>query len=176
MADERSAPEEQWRVGVIGDMWIPVPITVEKPSSDDGPTLVLRFDEVDGRLECRDVHFRAEPGDREIRRADLRAVSIDDVREEVAATWARPPASEDGYRVIVWSAPDDRAARSAGVSEDRKSRRRLNDDDKRRVLEIYRANESGAPTRAVAEAFGVAHRTASLYVQKARAAEERGEI
>jgi hypothetical protein len=176
MTDEHGSPDEQWRVGRVGEMWIPVPITVEKPSEDGGPTLVLRFDEIDGQLECRDVHFRADPGDREVRRSDLRAVSIDDVREEVAATWARPPQSEEGYRVIVWSAPDDRGARSAGVSEDRRTRRRLNDETLRRVLEVYRSDQTGAPTRAVAEAFDVAHRTASLYVQKARAAEAEGRL
>jgi len=50
----------------------------------------------------------------------------------------------------------------------RESRRHVTDDVLREVAQIYRDNVDGNPTAAVARHTGRAHRTAALYVQKAR--------
>lgn len=51
-----------------------------------------------------------------------------------------------------------------------KPRRVISGELLRRVAQVYRANIDHAPTRAVAETFGVKPRMASGYVQRARAA------
>ena len=101
----------------------------------------LTFDEVGGQLQCREVRIASSSEGREVRRADLRGISIDDAREEVAAARARTPTIREGgpdCRVMEWD-PDsnDPAARHAGVREVRRSRRTLNEETLRKVLEVY---------------------------------------
>jgi hypothetical protein len=156
----------------VGDHAVVVPIEVMVAGEDGGPTTRMTFDVVKGRLECRDVQVTAEPGGRGVRKSDLAAVAIDDARDKVMTTWSAPWETTEGgttMRPAGYRRATDPAAVAALRSLDR-SRRRLTDEDLRRVAEIYQGDTKGAPTRAVAEAFGVAHRTATLYVQRARRA------
>jgi hypothetical protein len=61
------------------------------------------------------------------------------------------------------AAADVRAAR-------RTSKRRLSDEMLEEVAQVYRSNVTNKPTQAVADHFGKAHRTAGLYVSRAREA------
>jgi hypothetical protein len=156
----------------VGDHGVIVPIEVKIEGEDGGPTTLMTFDVVGGRLECRQVHVTASDGGREVRKSDLRAIAIDDARDNVMTTWSAPWETTQGgttMRPHGYLPGDEAGNRAARRSLDR-ARRRLTDDDLRRVAEIYQQDTKGAPTRAVAEAFGVAHRTATLYVQRARRA------
>src|ERR687892_869152 len=87
----RSVDEsEHLRIARVGDHAVVVPLEATVPGSNGGPTAHLVFDEIDGRLECRQVLLIAEPGGREIRKADLRAVVIDEARDEVMTIWSAP--------------------------------------------------------------------------------------
>jgi hypothetical protein len=151
-----------------------VPLEATVPGRDGAPTVHLVFDEVDRRLECREVLLTADPAGREIRKSDLRAVGIDAARDEVMTIWSAPWETTQVTEGRITFTPagwlvKDRVA--AGVSARRsldRSRRRLTEADLRRIAEIYTRDATGAPTRAVAEAFDVKHRTAVLYVHKAR--------
>ena len=71
--------------------------------------------------------------------------------------------------VMSHRAPDLAAvAKSVGRAR-RNTRRQISDEKLAEVVEVYRANPA-LPTAAVAERFGLALRTASLYVKRAREA------
>jgi hypothetical protein len=155
----------------VGDHAVVAPIAVEPPGEDDAPTTRMIFDVVDGRLECRDLQVTAKPGGREVRKSDLAAIAIDHARDQVMTTYSVPWETTEGGTTMrpAGYRPDDPRAGAALRSLDR-ARRRLTDDDLRRIADIYQQDTTGAPTRAVAEAFRVAHRTGTLYVQRARMA------
>ncbi len=67
--------------------------------------------------------------------------------------------------------PDRGGARvDAGLSAVKASRRQriVNDELLQEVAEVYQADETGAPTRAVAAHFPTSHRNATRYVAMAR--------
>lgn len=151
----------------VGDQAIPVPITVSVGSDDvTGPGARVIVDVVEGRLEARVVELEAKEGGRGIRQGDLSAVKLADLVEEAMTRWATPLVSEPRPGVHTITAtlgtPSDRAAAKRAL-------RAAGAVDLRRVAQVY-ASADNKPTEAVSEAFGVSHRTASLYAQQARAA------
>lgn len=145
-----------------------VPMHIQVPLSTDGTSARITYDVIDGTLQCREVRIVAPEGAREIRMADLRSLKLDDLREQLVRDWSRP--FTVGAGTVVVEGTDTPEAERAAVANLRATRRRVGAEKLRRVADVYRANEDGAPTKAVAEAFDVAHRTAGLYVQRARQA------
>jgi len=156
----------------FGDRVIAAPLTAMwGRRGNAGPPAHITFDVIEGRLVCVNVEVRAQVGRRpvdEVTRADLRAVPIDDLREQMAELWSAPYEHSEGgttVRVVIGDEAQARASRRAVAA----TRRSTDVETLRSVAEVYRDNPH-APTRAVQEALGVAHRTAGLYVQRAREA------
>jgi hypothetical protein len=141
------------------------------PDDRRGPELHLRFEMCAGVPYCREVALRSVPGGREIRQADVRAAEIEQYLE-IACQMVALPVTEklDSGGVIATqvTSPAGLAAVARSVSRARRNtRRQIADDKLPEVAEVYRANPD-RPTAAVAERFGIALRTASLYVRRAR--------
>jgi hypothetical protein len=153
----------------LGDRVIPAPITIEMAGFDDRPDLELTFDVVEGQLQCRQIVLTAR-GDLEIQKRHVEAFSIDALRETVARNWSMPTTvNEDGAVVTLLDLPSTPAeSREAGLNL-QSTRRRTDPAHLERVAAVYLGADS-APTQAVADSFKVAHRTAGLYVQRAREA------
>jgi hypothetical protein len=154
------------RLEKLGDRIMAVPLTFELSGMDRRPDLEMSFDVIDGELQCREVRLTAS-GDRAIRQADLREVNIGNVLEIVAKNFSMP-ASKDGL-VTRLDLPVEDDERRDALRNYRAAKRRTDNSHLERVAEIYLGADH-APTKAVAEAFDVAHRTAGLYVQRAREA------
>lgn len=149
------------------------------------PDIQLRIEIRDGSVECRELRIIAQPGNRGVRTSDLK-ISIDD-QLELAVKAVMSPAvwSDDeqkgftgaGYGGVV-TGPDHehlRVRHDIGretVRQVRVARRaaktKITDERLREVAGVYREHLASSPTRAVAEHFVVAHRTAALYVKRAR--------
>lgn len=153
----------------FGDRVIASPITIEMTGFDDRPDLAVTFEVHDNQLRCAEVVVTATP-ETEVKRRHLESISIDSLRETVAANWSMPRSVEtDGALVTLLDLPSSASDVEAALRNVRATRRRDDSEHLQRVAEIYLAAEH-APTQAVADQFGVAHRTAGLYVQRARKA------
>lgn len=158
-------------VDVGGGIYLPERFEVSWPSVDGFPALFMSFAVLDGVPQCREVRITSSEGGMGVRTADLRALRVDDWIETACALIGEHEIERaDG---IVTTVSTDRAAdRLAAVRSvqraRRGSRRPLTDDLLRRVAEVYRADAHGRPTQAVADHFGVKHRTAGDYVRSAR--------
>src|SRR5262249_10866590 len=120
-----------------------------------------------------ELGWRAGPGQREIQQKDLREAQISTIIDELYAMWVID--IRDGEPVLNLGdegSEQDRKIRSLleGLRLD-KGKRRISTEFLKQVADVYRANIAHAPTEAVARTFGVRHRMASVYVQRAS---ERG--
>ena len=153
----------------LGDRVIAVPATMMwSKDGNEGPTAHVTFDVIDGQLQCIEAIVRRQPrpGQREVTRADLRAVPINDLRDQVAELHSAPYERSEGgttVRVVIGGEEQEREARRTVAA----TRRGDDIETLRQVAEVYLSHPH-APTRAVADAFGMAHRTAGVYVQRAR--------
>ncbi len=113
--------------------------------------------------QCRGVHLDSTEHGREVRRADL-DFPLEDHLEwatQVVAQLSQPVRPTE---IDLTFDPYLRTIRQAR----RTSRRRgPSDEQLREAVEVYRSAEH-APTQAVADRFGIAHRTASLWITRAR--------
>ena len=122
-------------------------------------------------VEAVHVVFRPPEG-REVRSSDLRNLRpLEDVIEEAWVRIRRPwqevgdLSTEDLQSVMAARTEDRRALRGLRAQ----TRRKITPQLLAEVATIYRENlATGTPTKAVAEHFGVASATASLYVKRAR--------
>lgn len=128
------------------------------------PGLTMRLEVVDGRPQCRELTIRAVPGGREVRDSDLAALRVAQWCEDTYAAFALALAHQEGTNT-TWTPADDSSGQAA-VHQARKNRR-MTPEHLREVAAVYIAHRSGKPTVAVAEQFGVAHRTAALWANKA---------
>lgn len=153
----------------LGDRVIPSPITIAFSGYEGRPDLEVTFEVMDGQLQCRRVLITAI-SDQEIQKRDLVAVKVDDLREMVASNWSMPRTITEGRAVVTLldmpTSTDEMADAKRNLQA---TRRRADSDHLGRVAEVYLSADH-APTQAVADAFNVAHRTAGLYVQRARRA------
>ena len=131
-----------------------------------GPDIELTFEVRGGHYECREVQL-VSPDDagREVRSSDLCSIRIDD-------------ALEMAMRVIYYTGDDKDTEIARGVEAEREVQKaraarkvKITDSLLREVARVYKANISDKPTEAVATHFDRQHRTAALYVKRAR---ERG--
>jgi hypothetical protein len=157
----------------VGDLVLPghYEMNFEPNSDEPGPALRLVFEVRDGVPQCREIHLLATEHGREVRRSDLRIAIEDHLewatvsmvmpqdgrgrRQDAALVLTMDPVELDAFRGVVQSVR--RTARRKGPAE----------PELREAAEIYRSAEH-APTAAVAARFGIAHRTASLWISRAR--------
>jgi hypothetical protein len=172
------------RVPLGGGVSMPRRITVTDVAGPDAPHVEVEIEAgEDGALRCRAVHVVSTPQGRDVLGADLRRVSLEALIEAGAAAVggehvdaelvdemlavARSGDEEKLRALLEESRSRRRVIVSATREARRGARRKVTPDLLRRVVEVYRASPD-APTKAVAEAFGVAHRTGTLYVRHAR--------
>ena len=141
------------------------------PDNRGGPELHLRFEMSAGVPYCREVALRSVPGGREVRQVDIRSADLEQYLE-IACQMAALPVTQKleggGIMASQVTSPAGLAAVARSVSRARRNtRRQIPDSRLPEVAEVYEANP-GRPTAAVAERFGIALRTASLYVKRAR--------
>lgn len=152
----------------LGDRVIASPITIAMTGYEGRPDLEVTFEVVDGQLEPRRVTLVSS--DKPVRNRDLRDVHLEALAETVVANWSMAPEVVEGERVVsLLDMPSDEAESRDAVRNLGRVRRRTDTAMLERVALTYLGAEH-APTMAVAEEFDVAHRTAGLYVQRAREA------
>jgi hypothetical protein len=160
---------------VIRDTGTLLPRSFEACFPDDrgGPELHLRIEMRGGIPQIRQLLLLCPPDGREIRQSDARSVDLDlclEIACQLAALHVTDELDTGGIMAAHSGAPADLATVARSVSRARRNTRRQIPDDKLHlVAEVYQANP-GRPTAAVAERFGLALRTASLYVKRAREA------
>lgn len=138
------------------------------------PTVALGFEVIDGNPQCRSVSVTSSTNGREIRAADVRKILVEDMLELAVSELALRIIEWEDNRIGMTDDTDPVEVRKSIRAVRRQSRTQISSEKLARVAEVYRANPH-APTRAVADEFGIAERTASLYVRRARDAGVLGE-
>ncbi|WP_051515423.1 hypothetical protein [Candidatus Blastococcus massiliensis] len=159
--------------GIGSDAAMPMKVEVDFEGLGGAPSFGALVEVREGQPELVQWCFRAPEGTRGLRSADFRAINVSAVLERVAETvGVRYEPVADGVWEILG---DDEAAARAAIAARRARRRsgtRPSLDD---VARVYREGLStGKPTLAVASSFQIAHRTAALWVQRAREAGKLG--
>lgn len=135
------------------------------------PGMEIYWEVIDGVPRCREVRFIRSPHGREVLRSDFEGLHLETWLEDVTTAMLRQPKWSQGSDGS-WSYTHDdsrntelrrlvRGARRAA------SNRGPNDDQLQAAAATY-ISADRAPTQAVAEQFGIAHRTASLWIKRAR--------
>lgn len=156
---------------VVGDRYVPPLIEVDFVGTDGNPSLFMVIEVVDGVPRCTELTFKRVEGGRAIRPLDLSAVQLDDWIAEIVSMCAgelRPHEEEGVTHAVFGSGEDHIRAGMKTINDIRKgSRRPLTADRKKRVAEVYNAQETGG-IEAVVAAFGVSRSTAVRYIRAAR--------
>jgi hypothetical protein len=155
--------------------WSPREFTyVEMPSDATTPYFVLECEYSAHDLVPRIMSFQLIQRDpsREVRSTDLRNVHLEDALEQAWLKVTNRPAT-----VTENGASPAEMVSSATVEQDKRrtlhglrsqNRRKVTPNLNQKVAEIWLADTTGAPTKAVRDHFGLAPSTASLYVKRAR--------
>lgn len=156
----------------VGDRAVPAMIDMVFPGVDGQPKLTARFEVVDGYPQCRDLHISSHDDGRGIRPLDIEAIRVNDWTDTVFAAFANDITDRSDGRFIASGPTTDMLGTLGdfGRARQGKGARKITPAFLQKVADVYRENFDGNPTQAVADTFGVAHRTASLYLTKARAA------
>ena len=161
-------------LAAVGRMQMPQRFTLRLFDHDSGgPNIDLTWEVRNGVPECVDVHIAATEQGHEIRVSGLAGVRIEDCLERTLKwmLWPRVDDSDEPQLPDKTHWFDFGRARDA-VAETRTTRAgrkvTITDGLLREVADVYRDNVSNKPTEAVAEHFGKQHRTAALYVKRAR--------
>lgn len=150
----------------VGSVRLPKRFAVHIHDDDEGrPNVSAEFEVRNGQVFCRAV--RLEAREREVGSSDLAAIRLPDLRDLAVRHLVFGDVHEvaPGEYLVSPRAGQDQQRRAA-----REVSRRRSTLDLARVADVYRANVGAKPTLAVADEFGVAHRTAALYVKRAREA------
>jgi len=172
-----------WQVESVGGPFVPavmlegraVPqqIRFSHPGADGLPAITMDLEWRDGVAQCRSLHIASVDDGREIRPLDLEIVrrKLYQWIGDVFASMARRVEKTGPNTVQIFDlfGPTAEVFEEALIEITRARRpRKLSADFLRRVADVYRENIARAPTKAVAEAFSVPHRTAASYVKRAR--------
>ncbi len=153
----------------VGDRIVPSPIEVDLPGVDGQPQYNMRIEVLDGVPRCTEVAIKRIEGGREVRQKDLRAVELESLVETFVAVCCFEPIGEAGVGISVSTEEGVRAGMRT-IREIRKgSRRPLTGERKRRIADVYNAQETGG-IEAVERAFTVSRSTAARYIKAAREA------
>jgi hypothetical protein len=157
--------------------WTPREFTyVEIPTDPALPYFVVECEhsDIDVVPRVMAVHTIQQDPRREVRASDFRRMRLEDALEEAWLRVTRKPArvTADGAAPSELlkddaDAPLDKRRTLRGLRS--QNRRKITDELLDEVASVYRRNlDTGAPTKAVAERWGLAPSTASLYVKRAR--------
>jgi hypothetical protein len=140
-------------------------------AADGGPDVDMTWHIRDGAPECTEVRIAAVEGGHEIRVSGLAGLRISDCLDFVIKSMlSQKRIKGGGIKAPAWfsfSAGSREAIEQTRAA--RASRKtKITDDLLREVADVYRLNVSDKPTAAVAEHFGREHRTAALYIKRAR--------
>lgn len=157
----------------IGDRLLPPWADVVMPGGGGQPELKLRLEVVNFVPQCRAVHVTSHADGREVKPADLKAIHVTEVMEEIYAAISVRIVSESGEHITVAEEWGDRAQGEAvqAIAAARRGRhgRKITPAFLEEVAKIYRDNINNNPTQAVQRAFDVSRRMAAEYVSRARA-------
>ena len=155
----------------FGEHVVPKELSVTFPNDSESPRLEMLLQMEDGAATCRELRLIAKEGQRGVLPSDLRAIRLNEWIEDLFAVVAMKASSEEttpGNYLVTFTPPDPRVAAEAMRNARRRgARRKLTDAFLDEVADVHRS-ASRAPTQAVADHFGVKHRTASLYIARAR--------
>jgi hypothetical protein len=162
---------DQWDAVVVGDRLLPRAMRALFPSDGDQPSVELKLAVVDGVPQCRQLTVESLEGGREVRTTDLRLVPSEDWVEQLFALAAHPVRGGAVKRSVPTRTKKEWQAGASVVRVARSARRRLSRDFLMNVARVHSENIDDRPVEAVRQIYGVAYRTAAMYVQRARAAE-----
>jgi hypothetical protein len=168
----RASGEHVW----VEDTLVPTFVEFTVGGLDGQPTTFARVEVRDGVPALVELRFTASADERDIRQADLRAVQVRALVEDLVAGLSFPVRAErDGSTTLVITDPDGSPPYSGALKTMQRARsgkatRTITPELLARVAQIYRANVPDRPTLAVQRAFMVSPRMASEYVQRARRA------
>jgi hypothetical protein len=161
----------------VGDRDLPQRYEMHFEPKDDepGPALRMVFEILGGVPQCREVHLVSSEHGREIRRTDLRSIALEDHLELATLSVAQPVRDTRregevgvGRLVITLDASGlDEYRRTVQSARRTAQRRGPGEPELREAAEVYQSADR-APTVAVAQRFGIKHRTASLWIARAR--------
>jgi hypothetical protein len=158
----------------VGDRLLPPFVDVTFPGIDGQPSLFMRLEVVDGVPVCVEVRVERSEGGREVRTLDLRAVRLQDWTDDIFAAFAAEIVDESNGVIIAKSSDDDlvdlETVRQFQAARKGKGARKLDRAFLEKAAAVYRDQFDARPIEAVAGAFGVSTRTASLYITSARRA------
>lgn len=153
------------------DYLFPAFVEIEQGGHDGGPTRYVRVEMRDDGPALVELRFTSAPGNREIRQADLRTMTMTDWVEDFIAGFTFRLTASGELRIPT---PDTAfyvdALHAAQRSRAGKATRTITRELLVSVADIYRRNVADRPTKAVQRAYGVSPRMASEYVQRARRA------
>lgn len=158
------------------DRMILAPVLISWHDDDPNtPRAELMFDVVDGKLRCTGLSLFPAEATGVVTAADLRKIDLEAALKAVARAFSMRTTvdADGGMRATVSDLGLFDSTTSADIAVTRALSRTEGRQDKtflQRVAKVYEDNIERAPTQAVADTFGVAHRTAGLYVQRARRA------
>lgn len=156
----------------IGDRLLPPWADVVMPGGGGQPQLTMRLEVVNHVPQCRAVHITSHEDGREVKPADLKAVHVTEIMEEIFGALSVRIVSEDGERITVAEEWGEHAQGDAvqAIAAARRGRhvRKITPAFLEEVATIYRDNVSSNPTQAVQRAFDVSRRMAAEYVSRAR--------
>lgn len=155
--------------------WSPREFTyVELPSDQSAPYFVLECECSPDDLVPRIAKFHViqREASREVRSTDVRRSHLEDVLEQAWLKVTIPHVTRNKRDPEGWVFQDvteqDKRKTLRGLRS--QNRRKITTKLHHEVAEIWLADTTGAPTKAVADHFHIMPSTASLYVKRARAA------
>jgi hypothetical protein len=161
--------ETRGKMVAVGDRAIPRKLAYRQPGGDGMPALEVRIELIDGGPVVTSIQFSAAPGTSGVRVNDLKtlAAQFEGLVEDICATAAWVRNASGAFRDFPISAESRQAAMPSIRRARKVTRRKINKEFLTRVADTYRA-AGRAPTKAVAAAFAVDHRTAGRYIAEAR--------
>lgn len=173
--------DDGWHIRAAGthvwleDVLVPTWVEVSLGGLDDQPTTFARVEVSNEGPKLVELRLTAASDQRGIRQADIRAIEVRTVTEDVLAGLSLRVVPDDVAEVAIrlpdldspWFVDNLKVLQRARSG---KATRTITPTLLQRVAEIYRANVHDRPTLAVQNAFMVSPRMASEYVQRARKA------
>ena len=139
-------------------------------SGGPDPDMHVRVELRDGSPVVTELSWKSGPGQGEIRQKHLRQTDVARLATDLVVSTIWHGEVPVGESVDAAALRRSKATARRFVERQRlpRTRRVMTPEFLQKVAEVYRENISGAPTKAVGEAFSVQSRQASKYVDAAR--------